>query len=279
MASGGKQQHRMVFDIRGRRKIAVKVVYAVLAVLMGLSLFLVVGPVNLGELFSSNGGGSGEAAKPFEEQAERLEVKLKKNPEDPELLQALTRAQVSAGNSMVTVEPNGEQVLQPEAIQRWREASDSWSRYLKAADEPSGGLAQLMVPSLIKLAEFSRTTQEAINNLDAAVGAQKLVAEQRPSLNSFSTLALYTYFTGDYAAAEKAKKEAEKFAKEKGEREQLDKQLKEAKERSVKFQQGVKETEKAQKAAAKENKGKAPQLEGGSSALGSALGGSSSLSE
>lgn len=272
MASGGKE-HRMVFDIRGRRKIAVKVVYAVLAVLMGLSLFLVVGPLNIGELFGSNSGGSGEAAKPFEEQAERLEVKLKKSPEDPELLQALARAQVSAGNSMVTVEPNGEQVIQPEAIQRWREASDSWSQYLKAGDEPSAGLAQLMVPSLIKLAELSRSTQETMNNLNAAVEAQKLVAEQRPSLNAFSTLALYTYFTGDYAAAEKAKKKAEKFTKEKGEREQLDKQLKETKERAVKFRKQVKESEKAQEAAAKGNKGKAPQLEGGSNPLGGALGG------
>ena len=42
MAQGGKE-HRMVFDIRGRRKHVVKVVYAVLAVLMGASLFLVVG--------------------------------------------------------------------------------------------------------------------------------------------------------------------------------------------------------------------------------------------
>ena len=41
----------------------VKVVYAILAVLMGLSLFLVVGPVNIGELFGG-GGGSGNAAEP-----------------------------------------------------------------------------------------------------------------------------------------------------------------------------------------------------------------------
>lgn len=271
MASSGER--RMVFDIRGRRKVAVKVVYAVLAVLMGASLFLVVGPLNIGELFGGKSGSSVETAKPFEEQAERLEVKLKKNPEDPELLQALARAQVSAGNSMVIVEPNGEQTFQVEALQRWREASDSWSRYLKATDEPSAGLAQLMAPSLIKLAELSRTVPEAVNNLNAGVEAQKLVAEQRPSLNAFSTLALYTYFTGDYAAAEKAKKEAEKFTKEKGEREQLDKQLKETKERAVKFQQQVKEAEKAQKAAAKGNKGKAPQLEGGANSLNGVFGG------
>ena len=36
---------------RRARGSVVKVVYAILAVLMGLSLFLVVGPLNIGELF------------------------------------------------------------------------------------------------------------------------------------------------------------------------------------------------------------------------------------
>src|SRR5215469_16007310 len=98
MASGGKQQ-RMVFDIRGRRRNVVKVVYALLAVLMGLSLFLVVGGLNLSELFGTNGS-SNEASKRFEEQATRLERKLKKDPENPDLLVSLTRAQVNAGNSL-----------------------------------------------------------------------------------------------------------------------------------------------------------------------------------
>ena len=52
----------MLFDLRGgRRGQVVKVVYALLAVLMGLSLFLVIGGFNLAELF--NGGTStGDAA-------------------------------------------------------------------------------------------------------------------------------------------------------------------------------------------------------------------------
>ena len=43
----------MVFDIRGRRKHVVKVVYAILALLMGASLFLVVGPVNIAGLLAA----------------------------------------------------------------------------------------------------------------------------------------------------------------------------------------------------------------------------------
>ncbi|HWJ42348.1 MAG TPA: hypothetical protein VNR67_02845, partial [Solirubrobacterales bacterium] len=76
----GKNEHRMLFDLRGgRRGKIVKVVYATLAVLMGLSLFLVVGGFNLSELFTDNGS-SGDASKSYEEQAERVEAKLVKNP-------------------------------------------------------------------------------------------------------------------------------------------------------------------------------------------------------
>lgn len=265
MASGG---NRMVFDIRGRRRVAVKVVYATLAVLMGLSLFLVVGGFNLGELFNSTSSSS-EASKPFEEQAERIEAKLRKSPEDEQLLASLTRAQVSAGNSGLSVEPSEDDLVK--ALQQYQLASSSWSEYLKVADEPQAGLAQLMAPALVTLAERSRTLQEAARNIEAAAEAQQIVAKQRPTLNSFSTLALYTYFTGDYAAAEKAEAEAKKQANAKFKKEQLEKQLGEIKKRAKGFQGELKKAETAEKAAAKGNKANPESLE---NPLGGALGGS-----
>lgn len=270
MASGGKE-HRMVFDIRGRRKIAVKVVYAVLAVLMGASLFLVVGPVNLGELFNSSGSSSGEAAKPFEEQVERLEVKLRKEPESEELLQALTRAQVNAANSHLSLEPSEEDFTK--ALQEYRQMSNTWSEYLKATKEPSSGTAQLVAPALLKMAEFSRSYPEALSNVEAATEAQQIVAKQRPTLNSLSTLALYTYFTGDFAAAEKTQAEAKKLTKGKSEAEELDKQLEEIKKNAKKFTAERKKAEKAEKAAAKSNKGNPESLENPSTPLSGAFGG------
>jgi len=276
MASGGKDQHRMVFDIRGRRKHVVKVVYAILAVLMGASLFLVVGPLNVGELFSSNSS-SGEAAKPFEEQAERIEVKLRKEPENEQLLMSLARAQVSAGNSTLSLEPTEDDLVK--ALQQYQQASSTWSEYLKLTNEPSAGTAQLMAPALLALAERSRTYPEAQRNIEAATEAQQIVAKQRPTLNSLSTLALYTYFTGDFAAAEKAQAEAKKKTQAKFEAEQLDKQLKEVKERAEKFQKEAKEAEKAEKAAAKANKGNPESLENPSNALNGAFGSGSGLTE
>lgn len=273
-----QDEHRMLFDLqRGRRKTAVKVVYAVLAVLMGASLFLVVGPLNIGELFNSNSSGGGDVAKPYEEQAERLEAKLKKDPENPQLLQALTRAQVTAGNSLLSLEPDEEDLAN--ALQQYRLASSSWAEYVDLTDEPSAGTAQLVAPALLSLAERSRTYEEAQRNIEAATEAQQVVAKQRPTLNSYSTLALYTYFTGDYKAAEAAQAKAAKLTRAKFEREQLDKQMEEVKKNAEKFQKSRKQAAAAEKAAAKGNKGNPEALQAPANPLGGSFGTGSTLGE
>lgn len=273
-----QDEHKMLFDLqRGRRKTAVKVVYAVLAVLMGASLFLVVGPVNLGEIFNSNSSSGGNVAQPYEEQAERLEVKLKKDPENPQLLQALARAQVTAGNSLLSLEPDEEDLNN--ALQQYRLASSSWAEYVDLTAEPSAGTAQLIAPALLSLAERSRTYGEAQRNIEAATDAQQIVAKQRPTLNSFSTLALYTYFTGDYKAAEAAQAQAAKLTRAKFEREQLDKQMEEVKKNAEKFQTERKKVEAAEKAAAKGNKGNPEALQSPTNPLGGSFGTGSTLGE
>lgn len=266
----GKDEHRMVFDVRGRRKNVVRVVYAILAVLMGLSLFLVIGGFNLAELFQDTNS-AGDAAKPYEEQAERIEVKLEKDPSDPDLLMSLTRAQLGAANAQVTVESNGARNFTVEAYQGYQEANQTWTEYLKATDEPSAGLAQLMSPTLLQLAEFSRSYAEASTNIEAAVEAQKIVAEQRPSLNAFTTLAYYTYFTGDFAAAEEARAEAKKLTREKAEVEAIDKQLDEFKKSARKFIAGKEKAEKEAKAASGGNGEKSGAIEPGENPFGGGL--------
>lgn len=239
----------MLFDLRGgRRGSVVKVVYAVLAILMGTSLFLTVGPFSIGELFNS-GGGTGDAAKPYQEQAERIETKLKKDPEDPALLLSLTRAQINAGNAQAEVAANGEQTFTTEGLQEYQKAYQSWSDYLKATDEPNAGLALVVGPMLVQLAEFSRSYPEAATRIQSATEAQEIVAEQRPSVNSLSTLAFYTYFTGDFKAAEKARAEAKKLAGGKPEEEAIDKQLDQYKKLANGFLNRKEKAEKAEKAA------------------------------
>jgi len=248
--AGEKDEHKMLFDLRGgRRGKVVKVVYAVLAVLMGLSLFLVVGGFNLAELFNSNGS-SGDAAKVYEEEAERIEAKLVKDPAEPQLLSSLTRAQLNAGNVQVSVEPNGERQVSADAAQEYQKAYQSWSEYLKATDQPDSGLALLVAPMLMQLAELSTTYPQADSRVESASEAQQIVAEQRPSVNSWTTLAFYSFFTNP-ELAEKARAEAKKLASSKTEREAIDKQLDEIKKNADSYRSEKAKAEKAEKEAAK----------------------------
>ena len=248
MASG-KQEHKMLFDLRsGRRRGMVKVVYGVLAVLMGASLFLTVGPVNIGEIFGNNSGSSTDAAQIYEEQAERLEVKLKKDPENPELLQSLTRANINAGNAGVKVEPNGARSVTPEAVESYQKADQAWTEYLEATDQPSAGLAQVVAPMLFQLAELSSSYAEAETRLEAATEAQKIAAKGQPTLNSLATLARYTYLTGDFKLADQVRAETMKKANSESEREAVEKFLDEAEKSAHAFAKSAKAAEKAEKA-------------------------------
>ena len=105
----------MVFDIRGRRKHVVKVVYAILALLMGASLFLVVGPVNIGALLGNSSSTSGQRRRSSKNRPNGSNASCSKNPNDEVLLLALTRARISAGNaaSSKTTRPRGQPIVTP----------------------------------------------------------------------------------------------------------------------------------------------------------------------
>lgn len=248
MASGG-DEHRMVFDIRGKRRNVVKIVYAILAVLMGLSLFLVTGAGSIGSLF---GGGSetNSGATLSIEQAERIERKLKKSPEDTDLLAALTKARLNAGTNSAEQTVEGV-ALTPESIDQYQLASAAWSDYLGATAEPSVGIALQMAPALVSLAENS-SIGEFESNITAAAEAQQIVAKQRPSINSLSTLAIYQYFTFDYPAAQKSEKEAVALAKTKSEREEVEKSLEPFEKRAKEAQKNINRVKAASKGNGKE---------------------------
>jgi uncharacterized protein (DUF1778 family) len=247
-------EHRMVFDIRGRRRHVVKFVYAILAILMALSLFLVTGAVNLGSLFGSSSSSS-NPAKAFEEQAENIEVRLRKEPESEDLLASLARTRATAGNTLVT-NGAGESADGIEEVRtQLNLAADAWAKYLKATNEPSAGGAQILAPAFFTLAQTSRTSKEAQENLEAAAAAEEIVAEARPSINSWSTLAEYLTFTGEYGAAKEANTKAAKYAHTKFERESLENRQDELEKSAKEFQKSLKEEEKAKTESAKAEAG------------------------
>jgi hypothetical protein len=249
----GSDEHRMVFDIRGRRRHVVKFVYAILAILMALSLFLVTGAINVGSLFGSTSSGE-SAVSNFEDQAEAIEKKLVKTPGDEDLLASLTRTRINTANAMITNGALESQDEFEELKQQLALVSEDWTKYVKASEEPSPGVAIQVSPALFELAEYSSAGAVAEENVKAATEAQEIVADARPSLNSLSTLAFYRLFAQDYKGAKESIGEATKFASNKFEREQLENKYEEYEKNAKTFGKSLK-AEKATKteAAGKES--------------------------
>jgi hypothetical protein len=247
-----KGERRMVFETGGRRKHVLRVVYAILALLMGGSLFLTVGPFNLSEL---GGGSSGSSAtEVFHEQAERIEGRLAKTPKDEQLLLALTRARINAGNSQIETTSETEvPTLTADARDDFDAASQAWTRYVRQADaEVSASAAQLVAGTFFRLAESTNSVLEAQENVAEATKAQRIAVEQSPSLGSLSTLAIYEYFNGEFAVADKTAKRAAAKAPSKAEAKNVEKQLAEYRKRSQPFNEQKKQLAKVQSEVGKE---------------------------
>jgi hypothetical protein len=246
----------------------VKFVYAILALLMFGSLFLVTGAVNISSIFGSSSSGE-SAASSFEKQAENIEVKLAKTPGDEDLLASLTRTRVNTANAMITGGAGESQGGVEEVEHQLALANENWSEYLAATSKPSPGLAVQVAPALFQQAELSSTSAEALERTKVASEAQQIVAEGRPSLNSFSTLAFYTLFTQNYKAANEAIEKATGYANTKFERESIENKFQEVEKNAKEFGKALKaEKATASKSAGKESLESPFQGLGGTSGLG-----------
>lgn len=249
MAAGGER--RMLFDLRGRRRHVIKIAYAILSFLMVASLFFVVGPFNVGELVGQ--GGTSSAGKVLDEQAERIEGRLAKDPADEALLLSLTRTRISAGNARIEVDPEtGGQVVTAEARAEFEQAMRSWNRYLQqAGSEASPTAALLVAGTYFSLAQSAPTGGQIESNVKKAAAAQRIAVEGRPNVGSLSTLAIYEYFSGDFAAGDKAAKQAEQRVPSKAEAKGIAKQLAEYRQRGKQY-----EKQKRQVAKLEEKQGR-----------------------
>lgn len=258
----------MLFDIRGRRKHVVRVVYAILALLMGASLFLVVGPFSLGSLVGN--GGATDAAKVLQEQAERTEQKLRREPENEDLLVALTRSRLTAANSLTEVNSEtGTTSFTPEGRQELARGIEAWNSYLKQAKEPKPSVALLVASGYFSLAESSVLLEETMENVEGAAKTQRIAAEAQPTVNSLTTLAIYDYYAGNFAAGDKAVSEAEAKAPSKAEAKEIGKQMAAYRQRGKAFATQKKEAEKEEAKFGKERlQNPFGGLSGGSGTLG-----------
>ncbi len=242
----------MLFDTRGRRRHVIRVVYAVLALLMGASLFLVVGPFNLGEL--AGNGGSTSASDALEDRAERIEGRLKASPQDEDLLLSLSRARINAGNALFETDPQtGNPIITPEARVQLEKGISSWNRYLEQAGEPNPAAASILATTYFSLAEISTTFEEIEGYVESAAETQALAAKVRPSVGSLSSLAIYQYFNGDFGAGDKASRQAQDLVRTKAEKKAVARQLAPYRQRAKRFDKQGKELEKTQQGQGKES--------------------------
>ena len=140
----------MLFDIRGRRKHVVRVVYAILALLMGASLFLVVGPVSIGNLL---GNGSTTQRRQGPRRTGRTDRTQTAPRPDQRSAAALPdpdpdrrRQQRSPKSTRKPARPSS----RPEGREELSRAVEAWSSYLKQAKEPNPSAALLVVRHLLQ---------------------------------------------------------------------------------------------------------------------------------
>jgi hypothetical protein len=237
----------MLFDLRGKRKRVVQVIYAMLALLMGGGLVLFgIGSSNAGGGLLDAigiGGNSSNSSRgnDYDAEAARIEKQVAANPKDEALLLKLARQRILAGNSKSPADSStGQQVFSEESVAEFQQAADAWEKYLKADPAtPDSAVALLMANSYISLAQSQSDLLTAIDDVKSAAKAQKIYADAKPSLGSLSQLALYDYLVGDVAAADAAGAAAIKLSDD-ANREQLKARLKEAKKEGQQLQKQAK---------------------------------------
>lgn len=125
----------MLFDIRGRRKRFIQVIYVFLALLLGggLVIFGIGGDAagGLGDAVGIGNNSSSSGTAGFDEEVEDAEATLATNPNDTEALLGLARYSYLNGQNKIEEDELGQQTLTDGAIADFETSVDAWERYLK----------------------------------------------------------------------------------------------------------------------------------------------------
>ena len=224
-------EHKMLFDVRGRRKRVIQVIYVILAIIMAASLVVIGLPGGVNPFNNGNTSVNSDFAKANVERAEKLQTKLQTQPNNEQLAVELIRARLSAGQSLSeTDQTTGQIVTTDEAADQYDMAATTWTKYLKMTNnDPDPEVAQLMATILFQLSQGSTVAQFQANIKDAAK-AQQFVADNAVKVQKkggvsawqqLTTLFLYQLYAQDYAAAEKSKNQALAATDDKGDRQQI----------------------------------------------------------
>jgi len=229
----------VLFDLRGKRRRLVQVVYSLLAAsfLIGF-VFLGIGTGGIGSLSDLFGGGSGAStSSQFDSQISTAQAQLKMDPKDTAALLKLAENEWFKAKSGVSQDPNTGQIsgISADAHTALGQSADAWAKYLKVnKGKPDAGVANEMTQVYVLL-----------NDASGAAKAQQVVAADQPNQNTYGTLALYLYAGGNIGAGDAAARKSVSMAP-KSVQTQVKQQLDQTRAQAVKLK---KQQAKAQKKA------------------------------
>ncbi len=231
----------MLFDLRGKRRRVVQVVYGLLAAsfLIGF-VFFGVGTGGVGSISDLLGGGSsgGSVTSQYDDAINAATARLEKDPRDTAALLKLAENEWFTAKTGIQSDPTTGQPtsISDEAHTDLGKAADAWAKYLKYNEgKPDSTVASEMVQVYALLGDASGAAQ-----------AQRIVARKTPSQNSYGTLALLLYQAGDIKGGDGAAKKAESLAP-KSLRKQVSQQLDQTRQQALKLKkQQQKQQQKAQ---------------------------------
>jgi hypothetical protein len=182
----------MLFDLRGRgRRRTIQAIYLTLAVLMGGGLvFFGIGGNTSGGLFDAfkGNGGGGSGTSVFAKQIKTAERQVKVNPNDTAAWAALAKARFGdAGQGKNYDRTN--QTYTDDGRKELQGATDAFKRYLLL----NKGKADLTLASQALQAILAGGLNDPVTGTTAA----RIVAEARPSANTYYQLAQLAYKAGD----------------------------------------------------------------------------------
>jgi tetratricopeptide (TPR) repeat protein len=237
----------MLFDLKGKRKRLVQVVYLGLAILFGggLVLFGVGGNVSGGLIDAFKGTGSANTSV-FSDLVERAERRAAANPREPEVWLDVARAQFNLASS-----PEGSSAETGQLTDRGQQAivevAQAWERYLRLKPKKADA----------GVASFAALAYGALQDYDKAVETQELAVESRPSANAYFQLADFAYRAGQVGTGDRAAKEAVRRTPS-DQRNTVRSLIKDTKKQGAESAKALKEAKKAERQQQQSGQGAEP---------------------
>jgi hypothetical protein len=194
----------VLFDLSGKRRRVVQVVYATLAILMGGSLVLFgIGSDAPGGILDAVGLGSndgGSSSPQYDEEIENAEERLASNPDDERALLDLAHYHyLAATESGIETDPETLVVtVSEDARQELEESVAAWERYLETDPKRPNASG----------ASDAAQAYRYLNDADGAAAAQEIVAESQQTAAAYYQLALFRYADGQLKAGDEAGQQA-----------------------------------------------------------------------